>query len=189
REWTAAAFLLEEVGLGRVRLQGGARFDWHQVDPLEKDDDAEIGNIRTRTFGSVSGSLGALFAAGEGVGIGASVARAYRTPETGELFSEGPHLAAYSFEIGNPDLEAETGIGVDVFVRINRDRFHAELAGFHNALDNYIYYRDTGEQTGAGLPIYQATGTDAVLLGFEASAGAEIIAHLLLNGSISHVRG
>ena len=83
----------------------------------------------------------------EGLGIGASVARAYRTPDTGELFSQGPHLAAYSYEVGNPDLEAEVGVGVDVFVRMNHDRFHAELAGFHNALDNYIYYRDTGTRT------------------------------------------
>lgn len=188
-EYTAAAFLLEEIALGRVRLQGGARFDWHQIEPLEKAQESEIGTIRTRTFGSVSGSLGALFTAGEGVGIGASIARAYRTPETGELFSEGPHLAAYSFEIGNPDLDAEIGVGVDVFIRVNRDRFHAELAGFHNALDNYIYYRDTGEQTSSELPIYQATGTDAVLVGFEASAGAELIPHLLLNGSLSYVRG
>ncbi len=43
---------------------------------------------------------------------------------------------------------------MDVFVRVNRDRFHAELAGFRNGLDNYIYYRDTGEQTESELPIY-----------------------------------
>ncbi|HSJ30130.1 MAG TPA: TonB-dependent receptor [Longimicrobiales bacterium] len=187
-EWTAAAFVLEELGLGSVRLQGGARFDWHRIVPLEAEE-AEIGTIRTRTFGSVSGSLGMLYTPLDGVGVGASIARAYRTPETGELFSEGPHLAAYSFEVGNPDLEAEVGVGLDVFVRVNRDRFHAELAGFRNGLDNYIYYRDTGEQTDSELPIYQATGTDAVLLGFEASGGAEVVRHLLLNGSVSYVRG
>lgn len=187
-EWTAASFLLEELGIGSFRLQGGARFDWHRITPLEQEE-TEIGTIRTRTFGSVSGSLGALYTPYEGIGFGASVARAYRTPDTGELFSEGPHLAAYSFEIGNPDLAAEIGVGVDVFVRVNRDRFHAELAGFHNALDNYIYYRDTGEQTESGLPIYQATGADAVLIGFEAAGGAEIVPHFVVNGTVSYVRG
>lgn len=187
-EWSAAAFLLEEIGLGALRLQGGARFDWHRVEPLEVGD-SDIGAIRPRTFGSLSGSLGALYTPHPGVGLGASIARAYRTPDTGELFSEGPHLAAYSFEIGNPDLEPEVGVGVDVFLRVNRDRIHAELAGFHNALDNYIYYRDTGEQTSSGLPIYQATGTDAVLVGFELSGGAEIMPHFVLNASLSYVHG
>lgn len=187
-ELTAAAFLLEELGLGRFRLQGGARLDWHRITPVAEEE-SDIGTIRTRTFGSVSGSLGALYTPVAGIGFGASIARAYRTPDTGELFSEGPHLAAYSYEVGNPDLDAEVGLGVDVFVRINRDRFHAELAGFHNALDNYIYYRDTGEQTDSELPIYQATGTDAVLIGFEAGAGAEIVRHVVLSGSVSYVRG
>jgi iron complex outermembrane recepter protein len=187
-EWTAAAFVLEEIGLGTIRVQGGGRFDWHRVEPLQQGV-SDIGAIRTRTFGSVSGSLGALYTPRAGIGLGASIARAYRTPDTGELFSQGPHLAAYSFEVGNPDLEPEAGVGVDVFVRVNRDRFHAELAGFRNALGNYIYYRDTGEQTGSGLPIYQATGTDVVLIGFEASGGAELVPHFVLNASVSHVRG
>ena len=66
--------------------------------------------------------------------------------------------------------------------------YYPDQIGF-NGLDNYIYYRDTGEQTDSELPIYQATGTDAVLLGFEASGGAEVVPHLLLNGSVSYVRG
>jgi iron complex outermembrane receptor protein len=93
-EWTAALFVLEELGAGPVRVQGGPRFDWHRISPHEPEPDADIGNIRERTFGSVSGSLGALYTTRTGIGVGASIARAYRTPETGELFSEGPHLAA-----------------------------------------------------------------------------------------------
>ncbi|MGH7465105.1 MAG: TonB-dependent receptor, partial [Longimicrobiales bacterium] len=185
----AAVYVLEEMGLGPLQLQGGARFDWHRIEPLETETELDIGTIRTRTFGSVSGSLGALYTLRDGIGVGASIARAYRTPETGELFSQGPHLAAYSFEVGNPDLEPEVGVGVDVFVRVNRDRFHAEVAGFRNALDNYIYYRDTGERTPSGLPIYQASGADALLLGFEAGGGAEIVPHFVLNGTISYVHG
>lgn len=188
-ERSAAVFVLEELGTGALRLQGGARFDWHRIVPGHVEPGMDIGEIRTRTFGSLSGSLGALYTPVEGIGFGASVARAYRTPVTGELYSQGPHLAAYSFEVGNPDLEAEVGVGYDVFVRANRAGFQAEIAAFRNGLDNYIYYRDTGEVTPDGLPIYQATGTDAVLLGFEASAGAEPITHFVMNGSVSYVKG
>ncbi|HEX6135124.1 MAG TPA: TonB-dependent receptor [Longimicrobiales bacterium] len=189
KEYSAAFFLLEELGIGRLRLQGGARFDWHRIEPLDTETDFDIGDVRTRTFSSVSGSLGVLFEPAEGLGIGASIARAFRTPETGELFSQGPHLAAYSFEVGNPDLDAEVGVGADVFLRVNRARFHAELAGFRNALDSYIYYRDTGSLSPSGLPVYQATGTDAVLTGLEASAGLEPFTHFVLNATLSYVRG
>ena len=189
REYGAAAFVLEELGLGPVRFQAGARFDWHRIEPLTTETDIDIGDVRARTFGSLSGSFGALYGPVDWLDIGASIARAYRTPETGELFSQGPHLAAYSFEIGNPDLEAETGLGFDLFVRVNSRRVHGEIAAFRNALDNYIYYRDTGNLSPSGLPIYQATGTDAVLTGFEASASAEVVTHININGKLSHVRG
>jgi iron complex outermembrane recepter protein len=187
--WTAALYALEEVDLGRLRLQGGGRLDWHRIEPLETTTVRDIGEVRTRTFASVAASLGALYGLGEGMSLGASVARAYRTPDTNELFSQGPHLAAYSYEVGNPDLEPEVGIGLDVFLRVSRDRYSAELAGFRNALDNYIYYRDTGTLSPTGLPVYQATGTDAVLSGFELSASAEVLRRFVIRGAVSHVRG
>ncbi|HUF51466.1 MAG TPA: TonB-dependent receptor [Longimicrobiales bacterium] len=189
QEWTAAAYIFEEISSGRFRLQGGARYDWHRIEPLDTTTELMIGDVRTRTFGSVSASLGALLALARGVSIGASVARAYRTPAISELFSQGPHLAAYSFEIGNPDLDAETGVGIDAFVRVGHARYNAELALYRNALDNFIYYRATGEPSPTGLPVYQAFGTDALLEGYEVSGDAEIVRHLVVNGVLSYVRG
>jgi iron complex outermembrane recepter protein len=188
-EWSAAAFLLEELDLGRLRLQGGARLDWHRVEPLETETELDIGEVRTRSFASVSGSLGGLYSLTPAVVLGASLARAYRTPDFGELFSQGPHLAAYSFEVGNPDLAAETGLGVDAFIRVADDRLTGEAAVFRNAIANYIYYRDTGELSRTGLPIYQATGADALLYGFEGSLSVEPLRFLLVSGVASYVRG
>jgi iron complex outermembrane recepter protein len=189
RDWNAAVFVLEELGVGRIRIQGGARFDWHRIEPLDTTVRFDIGSVRTRSFGSLSGSLGALYAAAPGVALGVSIARAYRTPDTGELFSQGPHLAAYSYEVGNPDLAAEVGLGLDVFMRLNGHHYQVEIAGFRNALDNYVYYRDTGTLSSTGLPVYQAAGADAVLTGFEVSGTVEALANTVLNGVLSHVRG
>jgi iron complex outermembrane receptor protein len=188
-ERNIAFYALEEVDVGDVRLQAGIRYGVHQVQPGAVDASLDIGDVRTRTFDAVSASLGGVYEIVTGLSVGASVARAYRTPDTNELYSRGPHLAAYSFEVGNPDLDVETGIGVDMFVRVHRDRFHAELAGFRNTLDHYIYYRRTGDQSTGGLPIYQATGANALLTGFELSGSLEPVRHVVLNGTLSHVRG
>jgi iron complex outermembrane recepter protein len=188
-EWSAAGFLLEELDVGPLRLQAGARVDWHRVEPLDTETELDIGDVRTRTFASVSASLGGLYSLSSAVVLGASIARAYRTPDFGELFSQGPHLAAYSFEVGNPDLDAETGIGVDVFMRVAGERLSGEIAAFRNALTNYIYYRDTGEVSRTGLPIYQATGADALLYGFEGTLSVEPLRHVVVSGTSSYVRG
>jgi iron complex outermembrane recepter protein len=189
QEWNAAVFVLEELGIGQLRIQGGARFDWHRIEPRDTTVRFEIGSVRTRSFGSLSGSLGALYSFAPAVAVGLSLARAYRTPDTGELFSQGPHLAAYSYEVGNPDLAAEVGLGLDVFLRLGGPRYQMEIAAFRNALDNYVHYRDTGTLSSTGLPVYQASGADALLIGFEASGSVEALPNTVLSGVVSHVRG
>jgi iron complex outermembrane recepter protein len=188
-EWSAAAFILEEMDIGRMRLQGGGRVDWHRITPRTTETVLDIGEVRPRDYASVSASLGGLYRLTGALSAGASLARAYRTPEPGELFSQGPHLAAYSYEVGNPDLAAEIGLGFDAFMRLNTYRATGEFAVFRNALDNYIYYRDTGAVSRTGLPIYQATGADAVLIGAEGSVSVEPVRHVVLSGVLSWVEG
>ena len=121
--------------------------------------------------------------------MGASVSRAFRTPDVNELFSEGPHLAAYAFEVGNPSLEEEIGTGVDVFLRFHGERFHAELTGFTNLINGYVFSRDTGELSRTLLPIYQFFGENARFVGFEAAFDWVISGPLKLEGVGSYVRG
>jgi iron complex outermembrane receptor protein len=189
-EHNLAGFVIQEIDLHPVRLEFGGRYDWRRITPREMELEVDIGDVRTRTFGSISASAGAVYDFGGGVGVGASVARAFRTPDLTELYSQGPHLATYSVEIGNPDLGAETGLGTDLFLRVTRDRVKGELAAFRNAISHYIFPRQTGETDMAtGLPIYRFAGEDAVLTGLEGGAEWSLTNRLVLDGSASYVRG
>ena len=189
RRTTLAGYVFEEIDLDPLRIEAGLRYDWAKADPLQDDPDSDIGAIRDRTFHAASGSLGLLYALPGGVTAGASVARAFRTPDVNELYSEGPHLAAYAFEVGNPSLDNEVGTGVDVFVRLERDRVSAELTGFRNDISGYIYPAETGDTSNINLPIYQFRGDDALLTGFEGRLDWSVIGHLTLHGTASYVRG
>jgi iron complex outermembrane recepter protein len=189
QEWWLAGFFLQEAAAGPFSVQFGGRYDWHGVTPAAEQPQSPIGDIRARSFGSVSGSLGALYDAGAGWRFGASAARAYRTPSITELYSQGPHLAAYSFEVGNPDLDAEYGVGVDGFVRLSRDEVRGEAAVFRNAITNYIYYANSGRTTAEGLPVFQAVAQDALLTGAEANLEWTVLPRVVVEGVVSHVRG
>ncbi len=188
RRLKAALYLLEEVDLGSVLIESGLRYDWTLADPAE-DRVSDIGEIRDRTFHSLSGSLGVLYKSASGLVLGASVSRAVRTPDVPELYSEGPHLAAYVFEVGNPSLESEVGRGLDVFLRFESDRLRAEVTGFHNDIENHIYGEDTGRLSRVRLPIYQFQGNDAVFSGFEAGVDVDAGRGLALEGVASLVNG
>ena len=189
RRRTQAAYALEEIQLDPVSIEAGLRYDRVELEPHQEDEFSDIGHIRARSFGAVSGSLGALLRVTGPLTMGASVGRAFRTPDVNELYSEGPHLAANSFDIGNPSLQMETGLGIDVFGRITGRRLNAEATWFRNAITGYVFPQATGQLSRIRLPIYQFVGEDAVLTGLESVLGWSLPAGFKLEAVASYVRG
>ncbi|WP_396221385.1 TonB-dependent receptor [Gemmatimonas sp.] len=178
----AAVFAMEEMELdaffgGRaVRLQWGARWDAARIVPLDSTETALVRDVRTRAFTAPTGSVGLTAEVHRGVVIGTSVARAFRPPAIEELFSAGPHLATYAYEVGNPQLRAEQGLGLDLFTRITRGAVRGEFAIFSMRVGNFIYQRPLVDSvTGAPVRdqrlrrynVYQADQADARLHGAE----------------------
>jgi len=186
-EWDAAIYGLEELETGRVQLQFGGRFDWSRRTPTSGPDQVEGVDVRERDFANVSGSVAALYEVAPEVRLGLSVSRSFRTPSSDELYSDGPHLASYTFEVGNPELDAETGMGADLFLRVGRDDLRGEVAVFANRIDDFIQPRNTGAVR-SGLFVYRATNTDALFAGAEASLEWTPLRHVALDGSVSLVR-
>lgn len=189
-EFVVALYAYEEFRRGPVRLQAGARYDWTRTTPLERNSNV-LGAIDQRLFGAFSGSAAALFEVREGLTVGASLARAFRTPSIEELFSDGPHLADFSYNIGNPELPAEFGLGADLFVRVTRDDLSLEASIFRNAIDNYVNYAPTGELDPRfrRFPVFQARSDDALLEGAEGRFQWEARRRWVVDGSVSWVRG
>lgn len=184
REWSGAIYFLEELQRGRLRLQAGGRYDLTRIEP-----NGAASDVPSRTFGALSGSVGALVDLGRGVAVGTNLGRAFRTPDINDLYSNGPHLAAYREEIGNPDLDLEQGLGVDAFIRLNAHGVRTELAIFRNQISQFIYPQETGDTSQRNLPIAQYVGQDATLFGGEFRISASTSRHLVLDATASYVRG
>ena len=193
RAHTAAAYIYEEFAMSPVRFQIGGRYDWTRVTPQDltpiATDEGEIA-VRDRTFNALSGSVAALVELTESVTLGASLARAFRTPSVEELFSDGPHLADYSYDIGNPDLAPEIGVGGDIFLRVGSPAFQGELNVFRNSISNYIHYAPTAQLDPrfGRFPVFVAEGADALFEGAEAGIQWEVVRGLVVDGTVSYVR-
>jgi iron complex outermembrane recepter protein len=192
-ENNVAVFVYEEFGRAPFRLQAGLRYDWSRVSPYF-DDPIVVGDravpVRERTFGSFSGSLAALVDITPEWTTGINVARAFRRPAIEELYSDGPHLADFSYDIGNPALDPEVGLGVDVFVRGSMPRLAVEGSIFANRLSNFIYYQATGELDPRfrRYPVFEARGDDALFVGAEGRAQWEAARNLVVDATVSGVR-
>lgn len=192
---SAAAFVVQEYGEGPFKVQAGLRLDIAHYDP-KRTGNVTVGTERVpivaRSFNAVSGSLGALYDLGGGLRVGGSVARAYRTPDFNELYSNGPHLASNSYDVGDPRLDEEAGFGVDGFVRYDHSRFKTEVAVFRNSLANYVFPSSRGRAlTGrvGGRPLFQYTNEAARFTGIEGSVGLAVTERLLFEMTASYVAG
>jgi iron complex outermembrane receptor protein len=160
-----ALFTLQEWHAGPLGLEAAARFETTDVR-------APTLGI-ARGFDSFSGALGASYALGEGVTIGVSAARAVRAPSAEELFSNGPHIATQSFEVGDPNLRREASWGTEGSLKIKSDAVSLTLAAYYNWFDDFIFSNATGAEED-GLPVFQYHQQGARVWGFEAEASARL---------------
>lgn len=189
-QYSGAVYVVQEGDAGNLHFEFGTRFEYVVSSPKEERTSPRIGEIRQRDFPGLATSASASYNAAQNLYIGSTVMHSFRAPSLEELFSEGPHLAAYSFEIGNPDLDPERGVGLELFLRYDSDRFSAEIAGYQNRFSNYLYARDTGEQSisDPSLNNYQFVGEKALFTGVELSSDLQITSFLNVGGTFSYTR-
>ncbi len=197
-----ALYGFEEVRVGRVALSAGARLDRTRIAPLDSTPSRLLPDVRTRDFAALSGALALAVDVRAGARVGVSAARGFRPPAVEELYSAGPHLATYAYEIGNPALRPERGRGVDLFARVDRPGLAAEVAGFASRIADYVYQAPLVDAA-TGLPerdprlrrypVYQAAQAGARLVGAEGRVQWEppvaALPGLALDATASWVRG
>ena len=164
---TFALFAFEEVGQGSLKGQFGARYEHQKADAVGE---SPLG----RSFDGVSGSAGLLWNASGGFGLALTLARSAKLPNAEELYANGPHIATRAFEIGDPDLETESSLGLDLTLRQRSGRFTGELSFFANWFDEYIFDELTGEEED-GLQVVRFVQKDARFVGAELSAHVDLL--------------
>lgn len=171
RQFSGAVYAIQERDIGPLHLELGNRVDFSAAVPETRRVSRLIGEIRPRTFAGVSSSVSAIYNFGTDWYIGSTAMLSYRPPTLEELYSEGPHLAAYTFEIGNPDLNGDRGLGKELFIRKRGRKLNFEVAGFRNYFSRYIFPRDTGRQSVRfpDLNDFQFTESEALFYGFESA--------------------
>ena len=183
-------YIFESKDLVSWDFQFGLRYEYSVHEPDSEIPDAEIGYIRRRSFDNLSFAVSGVTELTDNLFAGFSLSRSTRTPSLEELYSSGPHLAAYSYEIGNPELENERGMVYELFSYYRTDRFFASLTGFYNDFEYYIMTRNSGKTNYQTLlPIYAASGAPVFLAGVEAETKFDIYDNLEMEFGLSYTHG
>lgn len=142
----------ERKFLGLI-AQGAYRGEYSFVSPQSRPDFSNIDPnvVNKKTFGFLSLS-GALIKSWDEWIFSTTVMSVGRTPGIEDLFSDGPHLGSYSYEIGNPKLGLEKTIGIETSLQYNGNRFSLVMNGFFNNSPNFHQYTQMGECTEPFIP-------------------------------------
>lgn len=135
RSTSTAAFLVEQRELGPVRVNAGLR-----IESVKRRPDAG----RDRSFNLGSYSVGGLWPFTPGYGLGATFSVAQRAPATEELYSNGPHEATATFDVGNPDFKKETSHNLELSLQKTTGSLRWKANVFHNRVKDFIYGQLTG---------------------------------------------
>jgi iron complex outermembrane receptor protein len=157
---TAALFVVEERDFDGFTLQGGARVERVEIDPEDRGSDR---------FDAFSLSLGAVVPLGSGWELGLVADLAERPPVAAELYSDGPHLATQSYEIGDPGLDNERAANLAATLRYTTERLDASATLYTTTFADFIYQADTGAVQDE-LPVRVWTQDDADFRGLDLEA-------------------
>ena len=190
-EYAGALYTYQETEAGPWSANAAVRFDVRRVEPRDERVSRTVGRIRSRDFAGFSAGLSSHYRATSSLTLGSTLMRTFRAPGIEELFSEGPHLAAYSYEVGNGALDSERGRGVELFAEYRRRQGQIHLAVFRNAIDGYIFPKNTGERSlrRADLFLYRMVGEPVLMHGVEAAFDWYLARSWKWAGTLGYVRG
>jgi iron complex outermembrane receptor protein len=176
-----AAFWVGQRAFSAFDLETGLRAESVEHDPASGSED---------DFTVYSASLGVVVPFASAWEFGLQSDFSERAPVPEELYSNGPHLATQSFEIGNPDLDEEQALSLAATIGYLSDAWYLNASAYVTEFSDFIYQFATGEEED-GLPVQQYTQDDATFFGFEMDGGIRAAAFdagsLWLNAMFDYV--
>ena len=135
-----------------------------------------------------------------------------QAPGIEDLYSDGPHLGTYAYEIGQPTLDLEKTISLEASLEHHTDKSEIRLTGYQNFSPNYHISSKMGEceqefVDGEGHPCagadfiewgsgssgwlykYQMKGLRVLIYGLESDLKYKLTKSINFYGSISVIRG
>jgi iron complex outermembrane receptor protein len=172
-------FTVEELIYKSWILSFGFRLQYDNYNPQYNLKGSELPADLAREFLSNGLSLLITKNINKNLNFGINFNLSQKPPTILDLYNSGPHLASYTYDIGNTNLKKENGSGIALNINYENDDILLSATGYWNDYDSYIINTNTGDTNySIILPIYKANQIGAVIYGVD----------LMLNKKINDFR-
>ena len=160
---SAALFWAGERPVGGRDLEAGLRIERVRHEPSERASGPD------RSFTAYAASLGIIAPLGDAWRFSVLGDLSSRAPGSEALYSNGPHVATRSFEIGDASLDTEQAMSVSAKAEYRGERVTASATAYHRRFGDFIHQLLTDEEED-GLPVYRYAQEDATFTGLDFEA-------------------
>ena len=199
-EMKFSLFGVHTKNLTNKKFQLSGRVEYRSINPSADDtffSNIDADDVRKRDY--LLASLGASAQKNwDNISIYNHLLFTSRAPRIEDLFSDGPHLGTYSYEIGEPNLEQENTIGFENTTSFFSNGHELKLTSYINYSTNFHILQKEGDgyepgatwiEWGSGsagwLYKYKLYGKETLIQGFEPSTKLNLkYFNLLANASI-----
>ncbi|WP_029933441.1 TonB-dependent receptor [Thiomicrospira pelophila] len=185
-----AIYVFEEADINKWVVQFGARYDQINIEaPLDGQGNDEFSHVfdasnNERDFSVFTSSFGTTYKFNSNWSAALNLAQGFRAPTIFELYAGGTHGGVQAYQLGNPDLTAETSLNTDVSLRWQTQQAGATATVYNNQIDDFIYLERTDNNvdeegvtctagTAGCYDEMQNQQTNARIQGFELSGWAQ----------------
>ena len=183
-ETKLSLFGVHTLSLTNKKFQFSGRVEYRSINPSA--DDTFFSNINPEDVGKRNYLLASFGASTlknwDNISIYNHILYTSRAPRIEDLYSDGPHLGTYSYEIGEPNLEQENTIGFENTTSFVGDSYELKLTSYINYSNNFHVLQKEGDgyepgatwiEWGSGsagwLYKYKLYGKETLIQGLEPS--------------------
>ncbi len=140
--------------------------------------------VMDRDFVGASASAGARYTLSDSLALVGAASLSTRVPAVEELYNFGRHIGTLAFEIGNPNLDPERSLGLELSLRHSSELLAGSVSAFRYDVNDFIFAAARPGVESGGLPVHDFLQSDAIYQGFEAEGHLDIgPAELVANAS------
>ncbi|TAH21998.1 MAG: TonB-dependent receptor [Cytophagales bacterium] len=169
RSYNGGIFWIERLTKSKYELELGFRYDYKWLKTFERLQNGSVGSIE-RIFNNFSTTIGANYKINKNIEWHTNFATAWRPPNINELFSNGVHHGAASFEKGDENLTPEVAYNLSTTFNYAHPKLTFEMVLYYNHINNYIYLKPQFPEVltiRGAFPSFAYTQTDAIFRGID----------------------
>ncbi len=191
-DYGGGVFAIEKLQLDKLTLEGGLRYDYRWLQVYKLDPTTLVETRPTQSWQNVTINAGATYRFSDKFSGTFNFGSAWRPPSVLELWADGIHQSAASWEFGDSTLKLEKAYNSSVAVKYSSAHFEAELGLYVNYFQNYIYAKPDSfvvSQIQGTFPAFTYTQVkDALFTGIDFNFTYTFLDHFSLVSKTSIVR-